>query len=188
MRARIEVARLALPPLVLVAAALASACGDRPGDPSDVTGPTDPVDAPVVIELEAITVDDPLYVVLEEALQDELQAEATYEAAIATYGAVRPFSHIVTAEDRHATAVAHLIAKRGLEAPGWDSDGHPVPVDFSELELAEACAAGYQAELDNIAMYDAFLADGLPADVTSTFLTLRAASENNHAPAFARCM
>ncbi len=188
MRARNEVARLALFPLALLAAAFVSACGDRPGDPSGATGVTDPADAPVVVELEAITVEDPLYVVLEQALQDELQAEETYLAAIAVYGDVRPFSRIVLAEDRHANAVAHLIAKRGLDAPGWDADAHPVPVDFAGLELAEACAAGYQAELDNVAMYDAFLANGLPADVTSTFLTLQAASANSHAPAFARCM
>ena len=188
MRARNEVARLALLPLLPVAAALISACGDRAGGASDVTGPADPVDSPIVVELEAITVDDPLYRVLDLALQDELQAEATYAAAIEVYGEVRPFSNIALAEDRHAAAVARLITKRSLDAPGWDSDLYPVPVDFTELELAEACAAAYQAELDNVAMYDALLADELPGDVTSTFVTLRAASTNSHAPAFARCM
>jgi hypothetical protein len=189
MRALNEVARLSLLPLLPVAAVLISACGNQAGEPSDVTGPADPVDSPIVVELEAITVDDPLYAVLYQALQDELQAETSYALALGELGAdVKPFSRIVLAEGRHVDAVSHLFTKRGIDpVPEYDPGAYPPP-DFTDLDLAEACAIGLQAEFDNVAMYDALLAGGdLPADVASVFSTLRAASLLNHAPAFDRC-
>lgn len=189
MRALQEVARLSLLPLLPVAAVLLSACGDQGGEASDVTGPADPVDSPVVVELEAITVDDPLYAILYQALQDELQAEASYWLAIEELGeGVKPFARIVLAEGRHIDAVSHLFTKRGVNpVPPYDPVAYP-PADFTGLDLAEACAIGLQAELDNVAMYDALLAGGeLPADVVSVFTTLRAASELNHERAFDRC-
>lgn len=184
MRAPNDAVRLALVPLLLFALAGLSACQGSEHNASGLTGVSDPIRA----NNESITVDDPLYDVLDTALQDEYRAEATYGSAIAAYGEVRPFTRIVLAEGRHVSAVARLIQKRGLPVPDWDSEAHPIPADFNELEPADACALGYQAEIDNVAMYTELIGLGLPADVESVFQSLQTASELNHMPAFSRCM
>ena len=81
-----------------------------------------------------------------------------------------------------------MIQKRGVPVPDWDSDAYPIPADFNQLEIAEACALGHEAEIQNVAMYDEFIGIGLPADVESVFQSLQTASELNHQAAFSRCM
>jgi len=184
MRAPDHAVRFALVPILLFALASFSACQGSDADTSNLTGVSDPVQ----VNLESITVDDPLYEVLDTALQDEYRAEATYGAAIEVYGETRPFTRIVLAEGRHVSAVARLIQKRGVPVPDWDSDAYPIPADFNQLEIAEACALGHEAEIQNVAMYDEFIGIGLPADVESVFQSLQTASELNHQAAFSRCM
>ena len=184
MRAHRDAAQVALVPLVSFALAAVFACQGSDEEASTLVGPSDPIQ----VNLESITVDDPLYEVLYTALQDEYQAEATYGSALEVYGELRPFTRIVLAEGRHVSAVARLIEKSGLPVPPWDSEASPIPADFSELEVADACAVGYQAEIDNVTMYAGFIAIGLPADVESVFLSLQNASELNHKAAFSRCM
>ena len=184
MRAPNHAVRFALVPLSLFALAVLSACQGSEEDTSGLTGVSDPIQ----VNLESITVDDPLYDVLDTALQDEYQAEATYASALDVYGAVKPFTRIVLAEGRHVSAVARLIEKRGLPVPDWDSEANSIPADFNQLEFAEACALGVQAEIENVAMYTELVAVGLPADVESVFLSLKTASESNHMAAFSRCM
>ena len=53
--------------------------------------------------------------------------------------------------------------------------------------MRAACAAGVEAETDNIALYDRLLKLNLPADVEQVFTNNRAASFNNHLPAFEAC-
>lgn len=185
MRAPHRAVRVTLVSFVFIAMAAVAACHGSDDQTSSLMGVSDATQA----SRESISVDDPLYSILEVALQDEYQAEATYFSAIDVYGeGVRPFARIVLAEGRHVAAVSRLLAKRGLPVPGWDAEAHPVPSDFTGLAFAEACALGFQAEVENVAMYEELIASGLPADVESVFLSLQAASEANHAPAFARCM
>ena len=184
MRAPNHAVRVALVPFMLFALAALSACQGSNDSASGLTGVSDPIQA----DRESITVDDPLYDVLDTALQDEYRAEATYASALGVYGDVKPFTRIVLAEGRHVSAVARLIEKRGLPVPDWDAEAHPIPADFNQLEFAEACALGVQAEIENVAMYDELIAIGLPADVESVFLSLKTASESNHMAAFSRCM
>ena len=184
MRAPDQAVRFALVPLGLFALAVLPACQGSDDNTSGLTGVPDPIE----VNLESITADDPLFDVLDTALQDEYQAEATYGSAIAVYGEVRPFTRIVLAEGRHVAAVAHLFEKRDLPVPDWDSGAYPIPADFDQLEIAEACALGVQAEIENVAMYDELIAIGLPADVESVFQSLKTASELNHLAAFTRCM
>ncbi len=184
MSAPNDAVRVALIPLFLFAVAAATACQGSDNTTSALAGVSDPIQE----SQESITVDDPLYEVLDTALQDEYEAEATYASAIAVYGDVKPFTRIVPAEGRHVAAVARLFEKRGLPAPEWDAEAHPVPADFSQFELAEACALGYQEEVANVAMYTELIGLDLPADVQSVFLSLQAASETNHQAAFSRCM
>lgn len=114
-------------------------------------------------------------------LLDELKAKATYEAIIDTYGEVKPFTRIVLAEQRHIDALLVLFNTYGFEVPTFDASTVVVPES-----LTAALEAGVQAEVDNIALYDAFLSQiDLPEDVVTTFTALQRASEN-HLRAFNR--
>jgi hypothetical protein len=100
------------------------------------------------------------------------------------FGPVRPFSTIVNAEVRHSEAIAFLYESPGLAVPAsiWAIEDVPAfPSVFA------ACQAGVEAELDNAAIYDRYLGLDLPWDVRQVFDSNRAASLNNHLPAFQRC-
>ena len=117
------------------------------------------------------------------AIQDEYLARAEYEAIMARYGAIRPFSSLIRAEEQHIAWLEPLFPRYGLQPPVDTSASHVVlPAD-----LKQAFETGVQAEIDNIAMYEAFLggaaAQPLPEDVRETFERLKAASEN-HLQAF----
>ena len=76
---------------------------------------------------------------------------------------------------------------KAMKAEGIDvidlSVGEP---DFPTPEnIKTALEIGVQAELDNIAMYEAFLEEDLPEDVRDVFERLMAASKN-HLEAFRR--
>ena len=108
------------------------------------------------------------------ALQDERIARAEYEVIMDRFGAVRPFSNIVRAEESHIRYLLDLFADHGLAVPADDTAEIAAPQTF-----AAAIEAGRQAEVDNIAMYDRFLARELPADVREVFEQLKAASQNH---------
>jgi hypothetical protein len=109
------------------------------------------------------------------ALQDEYLARAEYEGIMEEYGAMRPFSNIIRSEERHIEWLVELFDAYDLPLPGDDSEAHVVIPD----ELETAFEIGVQAEIDNIAMYDRFLAEELPADVEEIFERLKSASENH---------
>jgi len=117
------------------------------------------------------------------AIQDEYLARAEYEAIMERHGNVRPFSNIIRAEEQHIAWLKPLFAKYGLQVPADTSRGHVV----IPASLKEAFQTGVQAEVENIAMYEAFLgkapAAPLPADVRDLFERLKAASQN-HLEAF----
>ena len=130
-------------------------------------------------------VDAGLLAILNADIQDEYRAEAIYRGVLLDFGAeTRPFSNIVLAEQWHATAVAGLFTTRGLGVPAslWSPANVP---RFTTLRAA--CAAAVQAEVENIALYDSQLGASLPDDVLRVLQSNRAASLNNHLPAFQRC-
>lgn len=107
-----------------------------------------------------------------------------YQKTIDKFGQVLPFINIVDAEIRHQESLAKLFQKYGLDVPlsQWkDSE----ITTFSTLQAS--CANCYQAEIDNIAIYDKILKLDLPADVRMVFENNRSASLNKHLPAFANC-
>ena len=120
---------------------------------------------------------------LNQALDDEYKARATYRKVLEKFGDVRPFSNIVGAEENHISELKVLFDNYGLSVPAdeWPSKAP----SFDTLE--EACNGAAQAEIDNAALYDRLLADVSHDDVKSTFEELRDASRNNHLPAFQRC-
>lgn len=111
------------------------------------------------------------------AIQDEYLARAEYEAIMERHGNIRPFSNIVRSEEQHIAWLEELFARHDLKVP-VDASRDRVLVPVS---LQEAFRTGVQAEVDNIAMYEAFLgkASALPADVRDVFEQLKAASENH---------
>ena len=118
------------------------------------------------------------------ALQDEYHAEQTYRRVLSDFGTVLPFANIVTAEQRHATALAGILQARGIAVPASDWTTDNVPRFTS---VAQACAIAADAEVSNIALYDTLLAQPLPDDVRTVFTNNRRASLEAHLPAFTRC-
>jgi rubrerythrin len=127
-----------------------------------------------------------LEAMLRYAIQDEYTARAEYEAIMAKFGQVRPFSNIIRSEEAHIQWLKDAYASRNLPLPADVSAQHAqVP-----QAMKEALAIGIQAEIDNIAMYDRFLATELlkkPENdsLRLLFTRLRDASKN-HLTAFQR--
>jgi len=122
---------------------------------------------------------------LDEAINDEYKALATYEAVVEEFGTVRPFSMIIGAEEQHIASLKAIYDKYGLVVPEntWASK---VSVPTS---LEEACQTGVEAEIANAALYKDEL---LPVvvdyeDITWIFTSLMEASEGKHLPAFEKC-
>ncbi len=120
-----------------------------------------------------------------EALDDEYKARALYRSVIKTFGPVRPFINIVEAEDTHARALESLCARYGIPLPPSDNWEARVTPPSSVLE---ACRAGVEGELDNIAMYDRFLRSVKEPEVRVLFQRLQARSRDAHLSAFERCV
>ncbi|MCF7932546.1 MAG: hypothetical protein K9K93_05180 [Acholeplasmataceae bacterium] len=134
--------------------------------------------------LETLETDDTGAYLLEDmlivALTDEILAKATYESIIETFGEIRPFTKIVLAEQTHIDLLLPLFETYGIDLPDVDVTANPVYDSVSE-----ALAVGVEAEIANIAIYEAFLAQDLPDDVRTAFELLMNAS-NNHLKAFSR--
>ncbi|HRX59558.1 MAG TPA: DUF2202 domain-containing protein [Eubacteriales bacterium] len=113
------------------------------------------------------------------ALQDEYLAHAEYTYIIDTYGSIRPFTNIIRAEETHIETLLPLFETYGITAPADDASSRIAKV----ASLTEAYEAGVEAEIDNIAMYEAFLSEDLPSDVRVVFESLMSASES-HLKAF----
>lgn len=118
------------------------------------------------------------------ALQDEYHAEQTYRGVLTDFSNPLPFANIITAEQRHAAALASLLRVRGIAVPAsiWHAGNVP---HFDTL--AAACAVAAEAEVANIALYDELLSLDLPLDVRTVFTSNRRASLEGHLPAFTRC-
>ena len=119
-----------------------------------------------------------------EALNDEYKARAFYRLVIKTFGLVQPFVNIVEAEDAHAKALEALCARYGIPLPpdDWETKLQP------PSSVLEACQAGVENEIENIAMYDRFLRETDEPEVRALFQRLQARSRDAHLPAFKRCV
>jgi len=122
---------------------------------------------------------------LDKAMDDEYKALSTYEAVIAKFGTVRPFSMIKGAEEQHISSLKAIYDKYGLTVMEntWSSK---VSIPAT---LQEACQIGVDAEIANAALYRDEL---LPVvsdyeDITAVFENLMNASQEKHLPAFEKC-
>lgn len=80
---------------------------------------------------------------LQEALDDEYKARATYRKVIEVFGPVQPFVNIVEAEHRHARALLGQFGRLGIEPP---PDTWPSRITAPRT-LIEACENAVQAEI-----------------------------------------
>lgn len=119
---------------------------------------------------------------LRATLVDELTARAFYDAILTKHGDVRPFTNIVRAEERHAAAVRAIMHRHQVD----DSGVIARPLPAIPATVAECARLAAQLERDNIALYDRSILIASDADVKAIFERLRAASLNNHLPAFER--
>lgn len=116
---------------------------------------------------------------LQYAIEDEYLALTEYDHIINELGADRPFTNILKAEQSHIQAIEILYQTYGIQIPTVD----PSNLVYLPSSIQEALEIGVQAEIDNIAMYEAFLQQDLPEDVRITFENLQKASES-HLAAF----
>lgn len=122
---------------------------------------------------------------LDEAINDEYKALATYEAVISKLGTIRPFSMIKGAEEQHIASLKAIYDKYGLVAPQNTLSGKVT----APATLKEACQTGVEAEIANASLYRDKL---LPAvkgyeDIVGVFTNLMNASQEKHLNAFERC-
>ncbi len=115
------------------------------------------------------------------SIQDEYLARGEYQKIMEKFGARRPFSRIIKAEERHISLLKPLLEKYNVTPPPDRG------VEFAEVpeNLAEAFQIGVEAEIANIEMYTRFLKKDLPEDVRKVFQRLLAGSKN-HLDAFKR--
>lgn len=128
---------------------------------------------------------------LDQALDDEYKARATYQVVLDRFGPVRPFVRIVQAEERHAQAEERhaqaLIGqyrRHGLQPPDDRWSGQVQ----APATLEEACEAGVAGEIDNQALYERLLAEVSDPQVAAIMRRLQEASAQRHLPAFRRCL
>jgi hypothetical protein len=131
----------------------------------------------------AATLDAQTRQALIDAINDEYKAHALYQAVIAKFGRVRPFSNIVRSEEQHIALLKPLFEKYGLQVPADTFSGKLQ----APSTLPEACSISVKAEQDNIAIYDRLLKVVKEPDIVAVFNQLRSASANAHLPAFSRC-
>lgn len=121
---------------------------------------------------------------LSEALDDEYRARATYHKVIERFGPVRPFVNIVEAENRHIAALLRQFERFGARPP---ADTWQDRVTAPDL-LAQACAAGVEAEIENETLYARLLDRVIDPGARAVMQRLQAASRERHLPAFRRCL
>lgn len=104
---------------------------------------------------------------LNEALDDEYLAWATYDQVIADFGDVSPFNNIREAEARHIEALCTLFAH------------------YASLQAA--CEAGIAAEIVNGEMYERLLGATQRPEILTVLRNLQEASQQRHLAAFQHC-
>ena len=109
---------------------------------------------------------------------------------MAKFGDVRPFSNIINAERQHEAMLIDLYETYGVAVPenGYATGALAAPV--APETLVDACKIGVEAEIANRDLYDGNLLPAVAAypDITLVMQRLRDASEENHLPAFQRCV
>jgi len=126
---------------------------------------------------------------LRAALEDEYHAEAVYDATIAKFGNVAPFTNIIRAERQHSSRLVALMRDNGVAVPANPYTSGAKSVGSIPAALGDTCAVGVEAEIANVRLYDEKLLPEVAAypEIVQVFKALRDASQEKHLPAFQRC-
>jgi hypothetical protein len=119
---------------------------------------------------------------LQDAILEEYGALNLYNAVIAQFGSVVPFSQITVSEQMHVNALVRQATKYGVSIPV--NPGLKAPT-FASLETA--CQAGVAAEIADAALYDELMPGTTHSDLLRVYQMLQSASLNSHLPAFQIC-
>lgn len=121
---------------------------------------------------------------LQEALDDEFKAWATYDRVIDDFGPIRPFINIRDSEARHIDALLGVFRNYGLTPPKNAWVGKTPHYE----SVSAACADAVQAEIDNADLYGRIMRSSERPDILTVFRSLHDASQQRHLPAFRRCL
>lgn len=116
------------------------------------------------------------------ALADERKALATYQAAMARFGSIKPFVNIARAEEQHISMLLALFDKYGVTIPEDSTKVGTLPTT-----LQEVCQLGVTAEIENDALYQKMIPEIQQEDIVTVFTSLARASKEMHLSAFERC-
>lgn len=128
--------------------------------------------------------DQPTIDALTVALNDEYRARATYRKVVERFGPVQPFVEILAAENRHIAELLRQFRRLGARPPADTWAGQVA----APKSLAQACAEGVQAEVENDVLYDRLLDRVTDAEARSVMLCLQQVSRTRHLPAFRRSL
>ncbi len=113
---------------------------------------------------------------LEYAIQDEFAARHEYEVIIDEFGEISPFVSIMAAEESHIESLMTVYNNNAYVIPQDESDARVV----HPASIIEALETGIQAEVNNVALYAAFLeTEDLPDDIRTVFELLKSGSESH---------
>jgi hypothetical protein len=115
------------------------------------------------------------------AIQDEYLARTEYDHIINEFGAQTPFTNIIKAEVKHIDMLKLLFEEYNTDIPQDNSSDYIV----YPKTITEGLETGVTAEINNIAMYEKFLAQNISDDIREVFEKLMNASKN-HLEAFKR--
>lgn len=118
------------------------------------------------------------------ALNDEYLAWATYDRVNEDFSDPRPFVNIQQAEGRHIERLKAVFAAYDVPVP----DNKWIGNEPAFNSLAEACKAGVDGEIANRELYSRLFKTTKREDITMVYRALQSASEDNHLPAFQRCL
>lgn len=118
------------------------------------------------------------------ALNDEYLALAIYERVNKDFNDPRPFINIRQAEARHAQRLKQLFEFYKIPVPENPWIGKAPKFQ----SVADACKAGVDAEIVNRQLYDKLFKSTAREDILIVYRALQRASEENHLPAFERCV
>jgi hypothetical protein len=120
---------------------------------------------------------------LQQAILEEYGALNLYNAVMARFGNVVPFSQITLSEQMHVNALVRQATKYGVSVPA--NPGLATTPTFASLEAA--CQAGVAAEIADAALYDTLITGTTHTDLVRVYQMLQSASLNSHLPAFEIC-
>ncbi len=120
---------------------------------------------------------------LQAAIVEEYMAYNTYAEIIEEYGQVTPFSRIVNAEQKHASALIRLADYYSVEVP--ENEG--ITFDLAYTNLTEACQVGVEIETIDGADLQKLISETENPNLIKVYTNLMNASLEKHLVAFEAC-